>query len=233
VEQAAIHEDITLGAAIIEVDFVTFLVKNAKHFIGAEHGEYLLSFRMALLYNKKGKKSNLKLSVKQIRKRGRALLLFLLLIVPFVKDDFQCLKGSEMSAYIVIIHLEAHSFKQANIAAIGTEMANYITITPVETNLLAAAQFGGVFIGDVEPIQHTSQLVHAQLVNVGDLGVTYALSAPDAAQCIGEHFSGGVLMAAVATVNKRLVRDRQVADEDEVLKSGVHGVASFILMGFS
>mgnify|MGYP003292315086 CR=1 FL=1 len=64
--QVAAHEDVALRAAVVEVDFVAMGFKNAEHFISAEHGVYLLSFRMVLLYSKKCGKSNLKLSVKQI-----------------------------------------------------------------------------------------------------------------------------------------------------------------------
>jgi hypothetical protein len=74
--------------------------------------------------------------------------------------------------------------------------------------------------------------VHTKFINVNDFGIADAFSTPKAPQSIGEHFSGGMLMTAVATVYEGFVRDGKVADEGEVLKSSIHGVASFGLMGF-
>jgi hypothetical protein len=65
--QVAIQEHITLGAAVIEVNCVALVIEDGHHFIGAEHVVYLLSFRMVIVYNRKVKKSNLKLSVEQIK----------------------------------------------------------------------------------------------------------------------------------------------------------------------
>jgi hypothetical protein len=70
------------------------------------------------------------------------------------------------------------------------------------------------------------------MVNVGNLCIAYAFGAPNTAKSVGEHFSGGMLMAAVATVYTLFTSIVQMADMGEILESSVHGVTSFSLMGY-